>query len=122
MRMILLVLLVVSPNIFAQKFLSFDALVGKELMVDNHWAGESFMLERSNEKFSVCHTIFGSGVPVTSRTSYPVYPLSERKIGFSISPEKGSDKFEFTFALTQEGELEMFHEGYKLAPYTLINK
>ena len=77
MRIILLILLAMSPNAFAEKFSSFDALVGKELMADNGWAGESFTLERKDKKFVVCHTIFGSGVPIVSKTSYPVSQLGE---------------------------------------------
>lgn len=91
-------------------------------MVDNGWAGESFTLERKDMKFIICHTIFGSGVPVVSKTSYPVSQLGEHKIGFSIASAKVSDEFEFTFSLTHDGELEIFHEGYKLAPYTVLKK
>ena len=91
-------------------------------MLDNGWAGESFTLERKDKKFIVFHTIFGSGVPIISKTSYPVSQLGEHKIGFSIAPTKVSDKFEFTFSLTQDGELEIFHEGYKLAAYKVLKK
>ncbi len=122
MRIILLILLAMSPNAFAEKFSSFDTLVGEELMVDNGWAGESFTLKRKDKKFVICHTIFGSGVPIVSKTSYPVSQLGEHKIGFSIAPAKVSNKFEFTFSLTQDGELEIFHEGYKLAPYKVLKK
>lgn len=51
-------------------------------MVKNNWTGESFSLDRNNEDYSVCHTVFGSGVAVISKKIYPAEIMSSKRMRF----------------------------------------
>ena len=89
MNKLVLLLLIFAINSQAEDLNIIDLYLDKELGISNGWAGESFTLRSSDKKdYFVCHTVFGSGVPVVSEKLYPVQVISKRQIRFKIMRKK----------------------------------
>jgi hypothetical protein len=110
-----LLLMIFSDTVLAKPF---DTILGKEIIVSDTWAGQSFTLTADeNKSLSVSHKILGSGVAVVSEKKYPVEKSSEYKIRFFIETDKY--KNEFILICSVSGELKIFVNDYELKGYEL---
>lgn len=96
---VVLLLIVSVSNVQA---LTIYDLVDKELLIDDGFAGQSITIKNINDSHFVCHTVFGSGVPVISEKIYPVVEVSEKKAKFIISSDH------YVLFIEQNGTLAIF--------------
>lgn len=119
---IFLVFILFGGTCFSQEVL-IDDFLGKRLQIDNGWAGESFIFSKSNENWSVTHAIHGSGISLMSTTVYDVQKDSDRQVQFVVDRTKnGDDELTFRFRVNAKGLLDIYCQGYKLAPYRIVSE
>ena len=100
---------------------SIDDFVGVEIRIDNGWAGESLKLEKAEKGYKVVHSVFGSGIRVLSKTKYDVTKDSDRQVNFYIIPKGDKTKKRmFRFRVNENGGLDIYCSGYKLAPCKIV--
>jgi len=50
--------------------MKISSLIGKQIIIDNNWAGESFKVNNINTKYFIIRTCFGSGVNIAWEITY----------------------------------------------------
>jgi len=113
MRLITLFLAIFSAGFVsgagAERRITVDAFIGKELVIDTQSAGASITVIKTKERYWVCHKVFGSGVPVISAIKYPAKKHSQWQLWFAL--DKANN---FVLSVTESNELELRLNGYKL--------
>ena len=97
---ITLIILCISITLKADERPTIHSLIGKEFIIEDTWAGQSFTLQEKNDKLSVIWKIFGSGVPVVSETEYPVTKKSDWQYVFHVP--NGTSKNEIKVSIHDE--------------------
>ncbi|HOT74594.1 MAG TPA: hypothetical protein PK467_02305 [Candidatus Wallbacteria bacterium] len=97
--LIFLFFLIFQPA-YAEDRLKIFSLVNHEIIVSDHFAGQSFTLIKDGEKYYVLRKFFGSGVPVVNTIKYSAEVESDYQIRFSkiikndnASKNKPDEKF-----------------------------
>jgi hypothetical protein len=82
------------------------AIVNKEILLEDHWAGQSLTLVYENNKYVLLRKIFGSGRPVIYTKKYDIEFNSDYVIETSGDPE--------TFKIMARDGIKVFLNGLKL--------
>ncbi len=79
---ITLIILIFQPA-YAENRLNIFSLINQEIVVSDHFAGQSFTLIKEREKYYVIRKYFGSGVPVINTIKYNALVESDYQIRFN---------------------------------------
>lgn len=79
---IILIILIFQPA-YAENRLKIFSLTNQEIVVSDHFAGQSFTLIKEREKYYVIRKYFGSGVPVVNTIKYKIVVQSDYQIRFN---------------------------------------
>ncbi|MDX2110555.1 MAG: hypothetical protein SFY80_09980 [Verrucomicrobiota bacterium] len=93
---------------------TIDSIVGKTIFIETDWVGESFILRKENDVYSILWRTHGSGVYIVKEEVYPVTVASPYQIRFQSSDEalpKGS----FKLSMDCCGNFQMYLNGIRIA-------
>jgi hypothetical protein len=98
-----------------------DALLNREILIQDGWAGQSVTLKKDSAGYFVIRTYFGSGLPVVGTVRYKVKVLSPYQVRFSEIEDGtgigqgGEKQEEFVLSIAGESDFELFLNGLRVA-------
>jgi len=115
--LILILLIYCTLAVYSQdKRPKIKDYLNKEIIIKDHWAGQSITLIKENNKYLIIRKIFGSGVPVAASFKYEVKFNSEYQIAFPKEniqdPNKPGDyKGEVFLLCSEDSGLSLYLNG-----------
>ena len=96
-----------------------ESLVGREFLVEDDWAGQSFTLQRNGESLQAVWRVLGSGRPVVSEKVYPVEMQGDRMGKFrvllgSAMTDPRAHPAEITILLPVDAPMKVYLNGVRI--------
>ncbi|MCT4614751.1 MAG: hypothetical protein N4A49_07745 [Marinifilaceae bacterium] len=124
-KFIILIFIILSVSLITYGSNAIKDSVGKELIVKDNFAGQSFTLIKEKSKYIVVRKFFGSGVPVIAEVRYKVVVNSENQILFSKIIKNDSHiklvKNEVFILSCIKDEIDLYLNGLKLVVEERLN-
>jgi len=105
-------LVIVSVAFSADPRPTIRSIAGREYIVEDHWAGQSFTIVEKGDGLEMVWKIFGSGVPVVSESRIPIIIKNEWQI--RAKPTDTDCPREIKVEIGDQGEVRVFIDGIRI--------